>query len=276
CPVVNSVQHDTGNTYIVNWMIDAIAQYWVSASGTDGEWGLYLITNYQYSGHYINGGNWKPIKTINRSAPLPGGGGDNCTVSASHCNHSVYGPRFMNKFNYAGSEKVDIPTSATNSCIVFGMPVPVLGVFAPVFPGTVSYPVCGAGGISVPEPPPDPDWCGMSTASLDYNFGTMAPEDVDGQSITKPAVMTCNKAGVSYNLYLQNVSSAGRDTIDLGLGVSATVTVLINGVEQSLQSNRVSTSDINPMDVKVTLNGTPGVTGTLGGQNVGILAVNYY
>ncbi|WP_249226399.1 hypothetical protein, partial [Entomohabitans teleogrylli] len=65
----------------------------------------------------------------------------------------------MNRFGYAGSEKVDVPTSATNSCIVFGMPV--LGVFVPVFPGSVSTPVCGAGGISVPEPPPDPDWCGM-------------------------------------------------------------------------------------------------------------------
>lgn len=37
--------------------------------------------------------------------------------------------------------------------------------------------------------------------------------------------MACSDAGVTYSLYLSNVSTIGKDTIDLGRGVTAKVTV---------------------------------------------------
>ncbi|WP_249226400.1 hypothetical protein, partial [Entomohabitans teleogrylli] len=118
-------------------------------------------------------------------------------------------------------------------------------------------------------------WCGMSTASLDYNFGNMTSTDIASSfvpSMTKPAIMACNKSGVTYNLYLANISTSGRDTIDLGRGVSAKVTV--DG--ESLQTKRTSTDTHNTLNVTVTLSGTPTSTGPIGGQSIGILAVDYY
>ncbi|WP_154675953.1 hypothetical protein [Entomohabitans teleogrylli] len=281
CPVVTSVTHQSGNNYTVNWIYEGAAQYWVSASGMGASaWGLYLITNYVSSGHYVQGGNYQGLKTVTRSDPVVHANGttgtDNCTNDSSaggvYCDHSNYASRFLLKHGSGGTTTVTIPDNVTNSCIVFGIPRSGMNEFFTVFSGYVSTPVCGPGGVSVPEPEPDPEWCGMSTSELIYDFLDMAPAGVAGQSLTRTATMTCSKANVPYNLYLSNISTSGRDTINLGRGVSAKVTVN----EQSLQTMRTSGADTNLLRVTVTLSGTPTSTGPIGGQNIGILAVEYY
>ncbi|WP_222614601.1 hypothetical protein, partial [Klebsiella pneumoniae] len=69
--------------------------------------------------------------------------------------------------------------------------------------------------------------------------------------------------------YLSNVSTAGRNSLDLGRGITATV----SANNQALQTNRVSTGTTNTLNITVTLSGTPTSTGSISGT--GILAVNY-
>ncbi|PEN26184.1 hypothetical protein CMQ96_03900 [Klebsiella sp. MBT K-1] len=109
----------------------------------------------------------------------------------------------------------------------------------------------------------------MSTGALNFEFGDMAPAAVSGQSMTKSAVMACSDAGVTYNLYLSNVTTTGRNKVDLGRGVTATV----SANNQALQTNRVSTGATNTLNITVTLDGTPTSTGAISGT--GILAINY-
>ncbi|WP_154675923.1 hypothetical protein [Entomohabitans teleogrylli] len=275
CPVVTSVTHQSGNTYVVNWVNESTAQEWVAANSTGVQpWGLYLITNYTYSSHYVHGGSYTPLMTVTRNdAVWEDGSGDNCNSSAvsdpngTYCAHSNWAVRFLMKYGFSGTRTVEIPAGVTNSCLVFGKPG--LGEFLTVYTGYASYPVCGPGGVGVPEPEPDPEWCGMSTSALTYDFGDMAPAGVAGQSLTRTATMTCSKAGLTYNLYLSNVSTTGRNTLNLGRGVTATV----SANNQSLQTNRTSGGTTNSLQVTVTLSGTPTSTGDISGT--GILAVNY-
>lgn len=277
CPVVTSVTHQSGNTYLANWVNEISAQYWSSAAGESSmEWGLYLITNYQASGHYIIGGSYTPLRTVTRyDPPRADGGGDNCNSSSVndpngvYCDHEQFAARFLVKYGYVGSQTVSVPAQATNSCIVFGVPKRGGGSFLPVYTGLASYPVCGPGGNNVAEPEPDPDWCGMSTSALTFNFGDMSLATIAGATLSRTAVMSCSSTGLVYNFYLNNVTTAGRDTIDLGKGVTATVSVN----NQALQTYRVSTNTINSFNVTVTLSGTPTNTGAISGT--GILAVNY-
>lgn len=273
CPVVTEVTHLSGNNYSVRWMHESFAQYWVSAQGsTNMQWGLYLITNYTFSSHYVYGGSYTPLMIVNRQDPpqdqcTPGGMAND--PNGQYCEHTHYAARFLTKYGATGTLNVTIPAGVTNSCIVFGVPSRLNAEFYTVFTGFASVPVCGPGGISVPEPEPDPEWCGMSTSTLSFDFGDMSPTSVANSSQTKSAVMACSKAGLTYNLYLSGVTTAGRNTIDLGRGVTATVSV----DNQALQTNRTSIGTVNTLSVKVTLSGVPSSTGPISGT--GILAVNY-
>lgn len=277
CPVVTGVTHQSGNNYTANWVNESTAQSWISASGNSTMvWGLYLITNYQSAGHDITSGTYTPIMTVTRDDPATAsGGGDYCNSTAvndpngQYCDHANFAARFLVKYGTSGAQSVSIPTGATNSCIVFGVPRRGGGSFMPVYTGLTSVPVCGPGGINVVEPEPDPEWCGMSTSALTFDFGDMAPATVSGSTLSHTAVMDCSKAGVTYSLYLSNVTTAGRNTIDLGRGVTATV----SANNQALQTNRTSTGISNSLNVTVTLNGTPTSTGAISGT--GILAVTY-
>ncbi len=277
CPVVSKVTHQSGNNYSATWFNDGSAQTEVFAGGASNMiWGLYLITNYRFSGNYIIGGTHTPLLTVTRyDPPRTDGYGDACNSSevidpsGVYCDHQHFADRFIIKYGYSGIQNVAIPAGATNSCIVFGVPGAGGGEFFPVRLGSASVPICGPGGINVVEPEPDPEWCGMNTSALTFDFGDMAPAAVSGSSLTKTAVMDCSKAGVTYNLYLSNVSTSGRSTINLGRGVSA----IVSANNQTLQTKRTSTGTTNSLNVTVTLNGTPTSTGAISG--LGILAVNY-
>lgn len=279
CPTVQSLTVN-GGSVAVNWATDLNAQTFASIETTRAAtWGLYMIYGWTTSmnGHWFGGGTRQPIMTVSNTDPVRKADGstttDNCTDNPFYCTHQMMAARFYQKYGFSGTASVALPPSSSYPahappCLIFGAMNPGTGDFYTVFAPGLAEP-CKPGFPGTVEPEPDPEWCGMSTGALDFKFGDMAPGAVSGQSITGSATMACSDAGVTYSLYLSNVSTIGRDTVDLGRGVTAKVTVN----NQALQTNRVSTGKTNNLNVTVTLNGTPTSTGPIGGT--GILAVNY-
>ncbi|EPK7572980.1 hypothetical protein R4R75_002064 [Klebsiella michiganensis] len=277
CPSVDSVE-TTGGTATIRWSESLFAQYATSITNSGATtWGLYMIYNWTSTngGQWFAGGVRTPILTVSNSdlvLKLDGTTGtDNCTNMAVYCSHDVMAARFFNKYGMAGIATVALPASwnsLTPPCMIFGAIMPGTGYFTTMF-AVFGIEACKPGFPGTVEPEPDPDWCGMSTSALTFDFGDMAPATVSGQTMSKSAVMACSDAGINYNFYLSNVSTTGRDKIDLGRGITATVTAN----NQALETNRTSTGTTNSVDITVTLNGTPTSTGAISGT--GILAVNY-
>jgi len=277
CPTVQSLQANGGSA-TVNWAADMNAQTFASIDGTGAStWGLYMIYGWTTSmwGHWFGGGTKTPILTVSNTDPvrLSGGGSgtDACTTNTIHCTHGRMAARFYQKYGLAGTTTVTLPSSWPAygpPCMIFGAINPGTGDFLTVYTAGMSEP-CQPGHPGTVEPQPDPQWCGMSTSALTYGFGDMSPADVAGKSLSRTATMACSDAGVTYNLYLSNVTTTGRNTLELGRGVKATV----SANNQALQTNRTSTGTNNTLNVTVTLSGTPTSTGAISGT--GILAVNY-
>ncbi|RDK90982.1 hypothetical protein C8D90_105268 [Enterobacillus tribolii] len=277
CPTVQSVQANGGSASI-NWAADMFAQTFASISGTRAAtWGLYMVNNWSTSmnGHWFSGGTYTPILTVNNTDPARkadgSSGTDYCTNDPFYCTHEMMAARFYQKYGFSGVANVTLPSSwpaHRPPCMIFGAYSSVNSTFHTVFAPSIAEP-CQPGFPGTVEPEPDPEWCGMSTSELLYEFNDLSPGDVNGKSLEKSATMTCSGAGVSYNLYLQNVSTTGRDKVSLGRGVTATVTAN----NQALQSNRTSVGASQTLLIKVSLSGVPTSTGPIGG--VGILAVNY-
>ena len=227
------------------------------------------------NGHWFGGGTRQPIMTVSNTDPVRKSDSstttDYCTDNPFYCTHQMMAARFYQKYGFSGTASVALPSSYpahAPPCLIFGAINPGTGDFYTVYAPGLAEP-CQPGFPGTVDPEPDPEWCGMSTSALSFPFDDMAPGAVSGQSLTRSATMACSDAGVTYSLYLSNVSTIGRDTIDLGRGVTAKVTV--NGL--ALQTNRVSSGKTNNLNVTVTLNGTPTSTGPISGT--GILAVNY-
>ncbi|MBZ7661741.1 hypothetical protein [Klebsiella grimontii] len=278
CPTVDSVEA-RGGTATIRWSENLAAESFVSITGSNvTTWGLYMIYNWtsaDTAGHFFSGGVRTPILTVTNSDPAlkPDGtsGTDNCTSATLNCSHDRMAARFFNKYGMAGTATVPLPSSWNDlkpPCMLFGGIRPAYGDIVTVFVFR-GIPPCQPGFPGTVEPEPDPDWCGMSTSALAFDFGDMSPATVSGQTMSKTAVMACSNTGISYNFYLSNVSTAGRDTIDLGRGITAKVTAN----RQALETKRTSTGATNTLDITVTLNGTPTSTGEISGT--GILAVNY-
>lgn len=273
CPTVHTVK-SSGGTASVSWTNDGNALTFASLSSVntgDQVWGLYMLYDWTLgNGHWFSGGTMQPIMTVNRDDPplMSDGkpGLDFCSTRTYPCTHDQMAARFLQKYGYAGTVSVALPPSAKKICMVFGGINSYAGEFNTVFKGSQAV-NCDPGSPGAVEP--DPEWCGMNTSALTFDFGDMAPAAVAGSTLTKTAVMDCSKAGVTYNLYLSNVSTSGRNTINLGRGVSA----IVSANNQTLQTNRTSTGTTNSLNVTVTLNGTPTSTGAISG--LGILAVNY-
>ncbi|MEB8194995.1 hypothetical protein NGI12_16210 [Raoultella terrigena] len=276
CPVVMNVTSN-GGLATINWGINRGSQYF-SALDRSSTWGLYMINDWTdtSSGYWFSGGNYTPILTVTRSDLAlqsdATGRPDECTDYLYLCTHEKMAARFIYKYGAAGVATVTLPSSWPDHrppCMIFGA-LGGAGNFATVFVPEGNIMPCHPGHPTVVEPVPDPEWCGMSTSALNFEFGDMAPASVSGQSLSKTAVMACSKAGISYNLYLSNVSTTGRNRVDMGRGVTATV----SANNQALQTNRVSTGATNSLTITVTLSGTPTSTGAISGT--GILAVNYF
>lgn len=277
CPTVQSLQAN-GGSVSVNWASDLSAQTYASIESTRAAtWGLYMIYGWSTSmnGHWFGGGTMTPILTVSNTDPVRTVSGgtttDYCTDNPFYCTHQTMAARFFQKYGFSGTASVALPSSYpahAPPCLIFGAINPSTGDFYTVFAPGLAEP-CQPGFPGTVDPQPDPEWCGMSTSALTFAFGDMAPASVSGQSMTKSAVMACSDAGVTYNLYLSNVSTAGSNSLDLGRGI--TVTVSANN--QALQTNRVSTGTTNTLNITVTLSGTPTSTGSISGT--GILAVNY-
>ncbi len=277
CPTVQSVQA-SGGTASIMWAFDGNAQTFSAIERNSvTTWGLYMITGWSSSmnGHWFGGGTRTPILTVNNTDPARrsdgSSGTDNCTSDPSRCTHDNMAARFAQKYGWAGTASIALPSTwsvIAPPCMIFGAYTPYNDAFHTVFSPALALP-CEPGFPGTVVPEPDPEWCGMSSSMLSFPFNDMAPGAVSGQSLTRSATMTCSDAGVTYSLYLSNVSTFGRDTIDLGRGVTARVTVN----NQALQTNRVSTGKTNNLNVTVTLNGMPTSTGDISGT--GILAVNY-
>lgn len=277
CPTVQSL-NVTGGSVAVNWAADMNAQYFASIQGSLATtWGLYMIHGWHtsMSGHWFGGGTKTPILTVKNTDPVRDALGnlttDQCSISANQCTHDRMAARFYNKYGASGTTSVTLPSSSSPNappCLIFGAVAPDTGDFFTVFAPVLAEP-CKPGFPGTVDPEPDPEWCGMSTSALSFAFGDMAPAVVSGQSMTKSATMACSNAGVSYSLYLSNVSTTGRNKIDLGRGITATV----SANNQALQTKRTSTGKTNTLNITVTLSGTPTSTGPISGT--GILAVNY-
>ena len=277
CPTVQSLQVN-GSSVAVNWAADMNAQTFASITSSQATtWGLYMIYGWSTSmnGHWFGGGTKTPLMTVTNTDPTRDALGnvttDLCTTSAYQCTHDRMAARFYQKYGFSGTTNVTLPSTwpaQAPTCLIFGAINPGTGDFYTVYRPGLAEP-CKPGFPGTVDPEPDPEWCGMSTSALTFAFGDMAPAAVAVQSMTKSVVMACSDAGVSYSLYLSNVSTTGRNKVDLGRGVTATV----SANNQALQTNRTSTGKTNTLNITVTLSGTPTSTGSISGT--GILAVNY-
>ncbi|SUQ56329.1 Uncharacterised protein [Raoultella terrigena] len=280
CPTVQSVQANAnGSSASVNWAADGNAQTYASLNGSRATtWGLYLLYGWtaNMNGHWFSGGTMQPILTVSNTDPARRAdgtsGSDSCTSDPYYCTHETMAARFYQKYGFMGTTNVNLPSPLPvvgRPCMIFGGISPINQAFHTVFAPGLAQP-CEPGFPGTVDPGPDPQWCGMSTSALNFEFGDMAPASVSGQSLSKTAVMACSEAGISYNLYLSNVSTTGRNRVDMGRGVTATV----SANNQALQTNRTSTGATNSLTITVTLSGTPTSTGAISGT--GILAVNYF
>ncbi|MDM3379282.1 hypothetical protein OGV43_05520 [Citrobacter sp. Cb003] len=117
------------------------------------------------------------------------------------------------------------------------------------------------------ELPPVPNWCAMETGNLNYTFDNIRMEEAVGKSQTLPASVYCT-GSVNYVL-----KTGGVSDIPLTNGMIAKVTLNTTSGDKNLGDTLTGKSGSNPVNVKVTLSGTPTSAGPFNGNSV--LFVSY-